>query len=169
MRSGLPHQIDHIFVSREHEPLVANCRKKAYFLQSDHAAVSLRMRCVPFIGKKAPARDENKVKGGANHNVLRQGSRDYNRAIEHKFIAGIKGVLIPNSIGDTAGEILPSSVPLPDSVDSVGSTVDKLACAAIMSVNIHLPKKSKPQPEWWVDAAADLEPLRVARNNLQRA
>jgi hypothetical protein len=41
MRSGLPYQIDHIFVSREHKPLVASCKNKAHFLRSGHSAVSL--------------------------------------------------------------------------------------------------------------------------------
>jgi hypothetical protein len=81
VRSGLPHQIDHMFVSREHKPLVVRCKNKVRFLRSGHSAVSPHVRCVPFVGKKAPERDERKVKGGVHHDVLRQGSRDYYFAI----------------------------------------------------------------------------------------
>jgi hypothetical protein len=101
---------------------------------------------VPFVGKKAPERDECKVKGGVNHNVLRLGSPEHSNAIEQKFISGMKDILLS---------------------DSVGSTAENLAQAAISSANIHLPKKCKPRPEWWVDAALDLEPSRDARNRLQ--
>ena len=52
-RGGLPCQIGHTLVSREHKLLTAG-----------HSAVSLRTRRAPFIGKRAPERDERKAKGG---------------------------------------------------------------------------------------------------------
>jgi hypothetical protein len=63
-------------------------------------------------------------------------------AIGHTFIAGTKGVLIPDSVGATADKILSANALLPPdrSVGSVGSAADELARAAITSAKTHLPR-----------------------------